>query len=937
MATEIDALSIEIVASAQKANKSLDELVDSCDNLVKSLRNIKGVDTSKLINSKNLSTGTNAVRKTMSDLMEFTDDFNSKLAQAGKNKGFEGTGKQLEAEITRAEKKFDDLLAKEQKYIALDKNIPNSKAWKSLQYDIAETANYLDTLYDKQKEMQNVEPFELPKKNIPNVEYEQPEVKQPETSYNSLKTLREKFGSLQNLPTYSMDTSLLDAMVNKTNQAEIEASELANSIEDVGEELQEVGSKSQSMIELTNMVKLLKSTFSKIPLMLSSIGKSKALSKIPATLSSSFGKVMPKILKNFNSMASKMGNSFKGISKKLSSSFGNVFKGLMKFPKMLFSMTMFSAIFKIMEEATQQVANLNAYSEKMGTGFSKSLDSITSSFKYLGRSIITAFEPILNAVAPILDFIVQKFVSVINVVNQLFNALTGSNSWTKATYQAEEYGEEVSNAADEQKKFNGQLSKVDELNVLSSGKDSGGSGGAAAVDASGFKTEEVPNSVKNIAEKLKEAWKNADFTGIGAMIGDKLNTALESIDWEKIKKTASNIAKSISTFLNGFIATTDWKVVGKTLAEGANTILTFLHTGITTFDWKKLGQSIGNTISGLFQNIDWAKLGQTVGGAIVGVLNTISSALGSVDWYAIGSSIVQFLVNIDWGAMIVSLGNAFINLIKGAFGLVAGIGGELIQSVKPIFTNLWEAIQSVFSNVGEWFSKKFKGAWSKVKEVFNKENIKNFFGGVWNGIKSAFSNITSWFKGTFSKAWQAVKDVFSKGGKVFTGIKEGILSGLKAVINSLIKGINKVVKIPFDGINKALKTIKDINILGSKPFNKLINTISVPQIPLLYTGGFPEDGWFRANHGEVMGRFDNGKSVVANNKQITDGIAQAVYRANQENNGLLREQIAMLQRQNDLLLDILHKESGISYKDVFTATQKGAREYSSMTGRPAFI
>lgn len=45
------------------------------------------------------------------------------------------------------------------------------------------------------------------------------------------------------------------------------------------------------------------------------------------------------------------------------------------------------------------------------------------------------------------------------------------------------------------------------------------------------------------------------------------------------------------------------------------------------------------------------------------------------------------------------------------------------------------------------------------------------------------------------------------------------------------------------------------------------------------TGGFPEDGWFRANHGEIMGRFDNGKSVVANNMQITEGIANAVYPA----------------------------------------------------------
>ena len=47
-------------------------------------------------------------------------------------------------------------------------------------------------------------------------------------------------------------------------------------------------------------------------------------------------------------------------------------------------------------------------------------------------------------------------------------------------------------------------------------------------------------------------------------------------------------------------------------------------------------------------------------------------------------------------------------------------------------------------------------------------------------------------------------------------------------------------------------------------------------IPTYAVGGFPEDGWFRASHGEIMGQFDNGQSVVANNDQITAGIAQAV-------------------------------------------------------------
>lgn len=48
------------------------------------------------------------------------------------------------------------------------------------------------------------------------------------------------------------------------------------------------------------------------------------------------------------------------------------------------------------------------------------------------------------------------------------------------------------------------------------------------------------------------------------------------------------------------------------------------------------------------------------------------------------------------------------------------------------------------------------------------------------------------------------------------------------------------------------------------------------------TGGFPEDGFFFANHNELVGKFDNGKTAVANNEQITQGIHDAVLSAIQE-------------------------------------------------------
>ena len=74
--------------------------------------------------------------------------------------------------------------------------------------------------------------------------------------------------------------------------------------------------------------------------------------------------------------------------------------------------------------------------------------------------------------------------------------------------------------------------------------------------------------------------------------------------------------------------------------------------------------------------------------------------------------------------------------------------------------------------------------------------------------------------------------------------------------------------------NDLADTLNGNHKLGSGSFN--IN------LPHFYArGGFPdpEDGWFRASHGEMLGKFDNGQSVVANNEQIVDGIRQGVYEA----------------------------------------------------------
>ena len=50
-------------------------------------------------------------------------------------------------------------------------------------------------------------------------------------------------------------------------------------------------------------------------------------------------------------------------------------------------------------------------------------------------------------------------------------------------------------------------------------------------------------------------------------------------------------------------------------------------------------------------------------------------------------------------------------------------------------------------------------------------------------------------------------------------------------------------------------------------------------IPSYKVGGFPEDGLFFANHNELVGQFDNGRTVVANNTNIQSGIKEGVKEA----------------------------------------------------------
>jgi hypothetical protein len=233
-------------------------------------------------------------------------------------------------------------------------------------------------------------------------------------------------------------------------------------------------------------------------------------------------------------------------------------------------------------------------------------------------------------------------------------------------------------------------------------------------------------------------------------------------------------------------------------------------------------------------------------GKVDGILKPLETLLEVLGW------ILDFMKeNWKWILALVGAFTVLVGIIKivSVFGIAFGTGVSLAifgiiavilllilywGEIKIVALRVLEGIKTGFQNVIIFFTERIQ----KLKESFSTMwgNIKDGAKQAWEGIKSAFSSVGTWFSNVFTKAWEGVKKVFSSGGKIFSGIKDGIASTFKTVVNGLIGGINKIIAVPFKAINKAIELIKSIKIAGIQPF-KSLSTISVPSIPKLAEGG----------------------------------------------------------------------------------------------------
>jgi phage-related protein len=193
------------------------------------------------------------------------------------------------------------------------------------------------------------------------------------------------------------------------------------------------------------------------------------------------------------------------------------------------------------------------------------------------------------------------------------------------------------------------------------------------------------------------------------------------------------------------------------------------------------------------------------------------------------------------------------------------------NNVAQIATNSWESIKQAWAVVARWFDSNIISPLTQAFTTF-WSNLRDWASQAWSGITKVFGSAGQWFGKTFGDAWEKVKKVFSSGGKVFDGIKEGIVTSFKSIVNSLISGINRVIARPFEGLNAAIRKIRSVSVLGLYPFSGL-STVSVPSIPYLAQGAvLPANKPFMA----VVGDQRHGTNVEAPLATIQEAVANVM-------------------------------------------------------------
>ena len=474
------------------------------------------------------------------------------------------------------------------------------------------------------------------------------------------------------------------------------------------------------------------------------------------------GSAVGSVAKNVAMLSGKfLASPFTALGKAVSGATGK-FKSLLRsMGRIALYRAIRSAIKAITQGFKEGINNAYEWSKINGGQLAKSMNSLATNAQYIKNSFGAMAAPLLNALAPAIDFIADKLVALVNLFNQVFAKFTGQTTWMRATKQAVEYQGAADGATAATKKFKATILGIDEINPLQDNSDNGGGSGGGGADYAGM-FEEVPidSEISDFVQGIKDAINAGDWEEVGEILAEKINgltdKIYEAIKWENVEPKIKPFIENMGTAFNSLVDNVDWEKIGQTIGAGLNTITNSVEAFFDSFNIDELGTSLSDVVNGFIGEVDWENIGETVSKGFNEITAAVNNFAYNTNWKELGEnfgkSISEFISNID--------------------------AEEIGRAGAAPFEAINQAISGLFDNFAE------NGTWAEAG-------------------KKLGAAINSWFS---SIDWQTVRDNITRGVDGIVAALENLFdeTNWKDIGKDLGEVINGVVNIDWGNVGETI-------------------------------------------------------------------------------------------------------------------------------------
>lgn len=340
--------------------------------------------------------------------------------------------------------------------------------------------------------------------------------------------------------------------------------------------------------------------------------------------------------------------------------------------------------------------------------FTNNISELSSVIGQLFIPVLTKVMPIINGVVIAIKNLMVAIAGLLGVKLNFGEFGDGYNAMEEDIGGVTESIEEMGGAAEKTRK---SLGHYDELNVVPSASSAGGGGGfgggggidltdeiLAATAEYQKAWEDAFNAMESksqeIADKITNAFKLGDYEGIGEYISNGITNALNSIPWESVYSVVSNFGTGLAQFMNGLISPELFGSIGQTIAGALNSAIYFALSYGQEFDFTNLGLSIASGINNFFATFDFAGLAETINVWVQGLFEAFKTAISNIDWLQIYDKLIEVLENIDIETVAIVIGALSIKSIGKAI-LGQGVLSWLSSTLSSLLINVPVVLKNI--------------------------------------------------------------------------------------------------------------------------------------------------------------------------------------------------------------------------------------------------